>query len=146
MFGCLFLQADIYQFTEKQMKAIHGFAIAVAACALIACKKDKEAPSITINQPANHSEHTWGSEVHVEVVFSDDRELKSYRIHIGNEAGDPAPEFSVEFTGDLDGTSYDFHEHFVVPDAVESVYYLHFSVTDAEGKSATDKRMLHFME
>jgi len=113
---------------------------------LSSCKKDKENPEITINEPANHSEHLWGEEVHVEVTFSDDRDLKSFHIFIATETGAETPEFVVDFAENISGKSYDFHEHFVVPDSVGSVYYLHFSVTDAEDKTTTDKLMLHFME
>lgn len=130
------------------MKTALYFAAAGVALltSLSSCKKDKENPEITINEPANHSEHLWGGEVHIEATFSDDRDLKSYHIYIGTEAGAETPEFTVDFAENISGKSFDFHEHFIVPDSVESVYYLHFSVTDAEDKTTTDKLMLHFME
>lgn len=129
------------------MKKIVKFSIAaLAVIALVSCKKDKENPTITIAEPADHSEHLWGAEMHVEATFEDDRELKSYHIHIGNETGDHMPEFDVEFEGDISGKSYDFHEHVVVPDSIGAEYYLHFEVTDAEGKSTEQKLMLHFMQ
>jgi len=121
------------------------FAAVLSLLSLTACKKDKENPTIIIAEPINHSEHSIGSELHIEVSFEDDRELKSYHIHIGNEAGDHMPEFDLKFEGDITGKTYDFHEHFVIPTGISSVYYLHFEVTNAEGKSSTDKVMLHFM-
>lgn len=117
----------------------------VVALTMTSCKKDKENPTITINLPVNHSNHTKGAEIHIEASFTDDRELKSYHIHIGTESGEHTPEFDVEFEGDLSGKIFDFHEHFHSPTTIGSVYYLHFEVMDAEGKSANEKVMLHFM-
>jgi hypothetical protein len=129
------------------MKTILNIAFAAATIlTLVSCKKDKENPTIVIAEPANHSDHLWGTEVHIEATFEDDQNLKSYHIHIGNEAGAHMSEFEVEFEGDITGKTYDFHEHFMVPDSIESVYYLHLEVTDAEGKSSEEKLMLHFME
>ncbi|MBK6952229.1 MAG: DUF4625 domain-containing protein [Crocinitomicaceae bacterium] len=129
------------------MKSILNIAFASTILfTFVSCKKDKENPTILIAEPINHSEHLWGSEVHIEATFADDRDLKSYHIHMGTEAGDHTPEFNIEFTGDISGKSYDFHEHFMVPDSIEHVYYLHFEVTDAEGKSTEAKLMLHFMQ
>jgi hypothetical protein len=112
---------------------------------LVSCKKDKEDPTMNIAEPVDHTEYHWGDELHTEVLFEDDRELKSYHIHMGNLAGDHVAEFDLMYAGDISGTSYSFHEHFVVPDSIEEVYYLHFQVTDAEGKSTSGKRMLHFI-
>lgn len=129
------------------MKSILKITLAVfAVFILVSCKKDKENPTITIVEPMDHEEFAWGDELHVEAIFEDDRELMSYHIHLGNEAGDPAPEFNVDFSGTLSGKSYSFHEHAIVPDSVETIYYLHFEVTDVEGKITTQKLMLHFMQ
>lgn len=129
------------------MKSIFNIAFAVTIIlSLVSCKKDKENPTITIAEPINHSHLHWGDEVHIECTFADDRALASYHIHIGTELGTHTPEFDIEFSGDIDGKSYDFHEHFVAPDSIEMVYYLHFEVTDDEGKITTEKVMLHFEE
>jgi len=118
---------------------------AFAIVTLTACKKDKENPSITISEPINLSLHSIGSELHIAVSFEDDRELKSYHIHIGNEAGEFMPEFDLEFGADISGKKYDFHEYYDTPTGIDSVYYLHVEVTDAEGKTSTDKVMLEFI-
>jgi len=117
---------------------------AIAVVAFVSCKKDKEDPTISINQPADMETYSSGDELHVEVVFEDDRALKSYDIHIGNETGVYDAEFGFQFAGDISGKTYSFHEHFIVPDSIEEAYYLHFQVTDEEGKSITEKRHLHF--
>ena len=119
--------------------------IAMLLVVVTSCKKDKESPSIVISEPANHSEHMMGSEIHIEAVFSDDRDLASYKVYIGTEEGALTPEFDVQYNGTISGKVYEFHEYFMVPTSIEMVYYLHFEVTDAEGKSTTEKVMLHFM-
>lgn len=130
------------------MRYLYSSAIvlALSLTSLTSCKKDKENPTITINTPSNHQEFTWGTELHIEATFEDDRELASYHVYIGNEAGEHAHEFELEFSGNITGDSFDFHEHYVIPNAIDMVYYLHFVVKDAEGKESTEKLMLHFMQ
>lgn len=123
------------------MIAIVGFAATITSC-----KKDKEDPTITIETPAQHSEHAWGAEVHIKANFSDDRALKSYVVMVGDEAGTHDNMFDFMRAGDISGLSHDFHDHFVVPNNAAAMRWVHFTVTDEEGKVSTKKWMLHFVE
>ncbi|WP_027420705.1 DUF4625 domain-containing protein [Crocinitomix catalasitica] len=117
----------------------------ISLMGLTSCKKDKEVPTITVNEPADHTELMWGDQLHIEATFEDDRELESYRVYLGNQLGVKSTDFDIDFTGTISGTSYDFHDHVMVPDSVGMVYYLHFEVSDAEGKTTSASHMLHFM-
>lgn len=119
--------------------------VVFALVTLNSCKKDKENPTTIISQPINHSTHAIGSEVHLVASFEDDQALRSYHIYMRNVSGDHMPEFDLEFEADITGKTFDFHEHFIVPTGISSVYYLHFEVIDEDGKIATDKVMLEFM-
>ena len=116
------------------------------ATAFTSCKKDKEDPVITVSTPEEHTEHLWGAEVHINASFTDDRGLKNYEVLLGDESGSHDHDFDFEKTGDISGVSYDFHEHFVVPDSAMTMRWVHFSVTDMEDKTTTIKWMLHFAE
>ena len=112
---------------------------------LFSCNKDKEDPTITIAQPTDHSNHTKGEMLHIEATFEDDQDLSSYSIHIGDENGNHAADFDFHSHGSISGKSHEFHEHTMIPDTIGMVYYLHFEVTDAEGKKSTASHMMHFM-
>ncbi len=117
---------------------------AIAAIAFTGCKKDKEDPTIKVNKPAEHSEFNLGDEVHIEVIFADDRELASYTFMIGDEDGGHIHGFHHDDDGTLKGTEHEYHTMVTVPDSLAvTVFYLHFTVTDAEGKKASKKHMLH---
>src|SRR5690606_4443364 len=105
------------------------FAALAVTVSLSSCKKDKEDPTITVNEPTEHSHHMWGETVHVEATFADDMGLKSYEVLLGDEAGNHDHMFDFDVSGTINGTEYDFHEHFVVPDSAEMMRYIHFTVT-----------------
>lgn len=121
-------------------------ALAIVSIGLTSCKKDKEDPTISITTPAEHSTHNWGDEVHINATFADDRGLKSYEVMVGDEAGMHDHMFDFHKSGTAEGLSYDFHEHFMVPDSAMMMRWVHFTVTDAEDKTASQKWMLHFEE
>lgn len=117
--------------------------ILLIGVATISCKKDKENPVITVNEPSNHAHLKYGAELHIEATFTDDRDLKHYHVWIGNEAGIKSTDFDFEKHGDISGKSYDFHEHKDIPTGIGMVYYIHFEVEDKEGKKAETKVMIH---
>lgn len=119
-------------------------AIATLSFGTTSCKKDKEDPTITVNEPAQHTHFNWGDEVHLEATFADDRGLKNYTAMIGNEAGTMDNVINFMKTGTTTELTYDFHEHFVVPTDAPMMAWVHFTVTDAEDKTTTLKWMLHF--
>jgi hypothetical protein len=110
------------------------------------CKKDKENPTITVSTPDEHSEHLWGATVHLNANFSDDQGLKNYTVMVTDADGNHDHDFDFMTSGDISGKSYDFHEHFVVPDSAMTMRWVTFSVTDAEDKNTTLSWMLHFAE
>ena len=110
------------------------------------CNKDKENPVIEISTPAEHSDHKWGNAVHVTAKFTDDKGLKSYTVMVGDEMGMHDHQFNYMKTGDISDVSYEFHDHFMVPDSCEMMRWIHFTVTDEDGKSTEKKWMVHFEE
>ena len=118
----------------------------IIALGMASCKKDKEAPTITIESPAEHSHFKWGETVHLDAEFADDRGLKTYNVMMGSESGEFDMTFNWVVTGSIEGTEHHFHEHFTVPDSAMMMRWVHFSVTDMEDKTSTAKWMLHFDE
>ena len=120
--------------------------LALATLILSGCKKDKEDPTITVTTPAEHAEFNKSDVVHLEVTFADDRDLASFTMMVGDMDGEHIDNFHLDDSGDLTGSSYDYHKMITIPDSVlVSMFYLHFTVTDAEGKTASKKHMLHIM-
>ncbi len=128
-------------------KAVLIMAIALLATSFTSCKKkDKEAPTISISTPEEHSEHKGGERVHMNVTFEDDIALKSYVVMVGDESGSHDMDFDYMKSGDISGVSHSFHDHFDVPTNAKTMRWVHFTVTDAEDKITTKKWMLHFSE
>lgn len=120
---------------------------AMAAFTFTSCKKDKEDPTITIEEPAENTEFSGGAIIHVHADFADDRELASYIVEIGDEAGEHVEGFHSDDDGSISGTSYEYSNEITVPDSLSvATFYLHFLVTDAEGKTATEKLKLNFAQ
>ena len=127
----------------KTIKSLFAISI-VSILALTSCKKDKEDPTITITTPAEHSEHALGSMIHVEGTFEDDRDLKSYTMMVGDVNGEHIHGFHHDESSDISGKSYHYHSMVTMPDSLSvMMFYLHFTVTDAKGKTASVKHMLH---
>lgn len=110
------------------------------------CKKNKEAPSIKVETPNQHAKHNWGDEVHIEASFTDDSGLASYTVTMGDKDGVENTAFGLMEKGKISGTTYEFHEHFTVPDSAPEMAWIHFTVTDVENETTTKKWMLHFEE
>lgn len=126
------------------MKTTVILAIATFSFLTTSCKKDKENPTITVNEPEMHTHFNWGEEVHIEATFSDDRGLKNYTVMIGDEAGTMDETINFMETGTTEELSFEFHEHLVVPNDAPMMAWIHFTVTDAEDKVTTLKWMIHF--
>ena len=108
------------------------------------CKKDEEAPTITVMAPSDPAELSPGDEVHTEIMFSDNEALASYEVHIANEDGSHNHDFEFEKEGSISGTEYEFHEHFDVPDSIAlGHYHLEIMVTDQEGNTNSETVELH---
>lgn len=123
--------------------------IALAAIALsvvsISCQKDKEDPLISIETPANHSDHDFGSSIEVKATFTDDQDLKSYKVFMGDEDGEHMHMFHFEEEAEISGESYSYTGSVQLPDSASmEMAYLHFEVKDMEDKLATERLMLHF--
>jgi len=120
--------------------------VLIASISMMACKKDKENPTIMVLEPLAGAECTWGSELHAECIFKDDRELASYHVFVGDEVGVVVPAFLFDYSGTTSGSSFTFHEHMIIPDSCETMYYLHFEITDAKDKTTSDKIMFYCMQ
>ncbi len=110
------------------------------------CKKDKEDPTISVETPEQHSIHNWGTEVHITADFADDQGLKDYTIMVVDADGNHSMAFDFMRTGTVSELTYDFHDHFDVPDSAPEMAWVQFVVTDAENKTTTLDWMLHFEE
>jgi hypothetical protein len=127
------------------MKIKHSILLMAMAMSLVACTKDKEDPVITITSPENHSHFPWGSTVDVTATFSDDQDLKYFKVYWGDEDGEALHPFMYEDEGSIEGESYDYSVRLDIPDTAHHDHaFFHFEVEDAEGKTATNKLMLHF--
>ena len=128
----------------KVLSNVFAIVLLFSLLTLTACNKDKEDPKIEVSTPEAHSEHHWGDEVDIKATFTDDVELKSYHVEIGDVDGNHTHEFHFSDEGDINGTEYSYSGKLTVPSDIEEVYYLHFHVTDAEGNETKSKVMLHF--
>lgn len=145
------MKCSIIEFINKKYSFMRSIPfnlllLAVLSVSLVSCRKDKVAPDISITSPADHSEHVEGTTLAIAAQFSDEKELKSYTVFIGDEAGEHSHNFHFEDEGDISGTSYDYSAAVDVPSNIDEVYYLHFEVSDAKGNSSAKKIMLHFHE
>ncbi|MBK7129542.1 MAG: hypothetical protein IPM74_06460 [Crocinitomicaceae bacterium] len=122
------------------------FLVVITVVMLSSCTKDRKDPEIIIHNPENHSEHVMGTSVEVDATFKDDQNLSWYKVYIGEEDGTLTPDFPYQLEENISDKSFDFSVSITVPTGIESVYYLHFELKDAEEKTATTKLMLHFIE
>lgn len=117
------------------------------ATVMASCKKDEEAPTIEVLAPSDPAELTPGTDVHTEIEFTDNEALASYKVYITNEDGSHNHDFDFENEGKISGTSYEFHEHFDVPEDIEvGHYHLEIEVEDQEGNSNAKTIELHVEE
>lgn len=126
--------------------AIFTIAMLTLSFGATSCKKDKEDPTITVGSPAEHALFKWGEEVHVMATFDDDRGLKNYTVMVCDADGNLNHEIDFMKSGETSELSYDFHDHFVVPNDSPMMAYIHFTVVDAEDKTTTKMWMIHFEE
>ena len=130
----------------KNIKQILAAAILLIGL-FTACKKDTESPVITLTAPAHNDTLTWGEVIHLEMVFTDNEALKSYRVFLADSEGDPQPEFTFDYRSSLiDGSTFSFHEHDTVPEGVTGAYYLFIKAEDEEGNEASKELTLNFKE
>jgi hypothetical protein len=125
----------------KKYNVIIG--IACSALIFTACKKDKENPEISVSNPVEHTHFTAGTSMTVSARFTDDRELASYHAHVADVNGNHVMDFMWESEGDIAGKTFDLTEIVSIPGGLDSVYYLHFEVVDAEGKSTEESIEFH---
>lgn len=134
----------------KKFKFIYVFAF---ASILFSCSDDDnnsadtQKPTITINEPTDGEVLDPGDEIHVDIDFSDNVELASYKIDIhfagdGHSHNRPLGvsdyiEWEYEVTGTLSGKNDNIHLHIDIPNNVEEGHY-HFGVfaVDKAGNQA----------
>ncbi len=121
------------------------YSIAILTLSLVACKKDKAALEIDIQAPAAHSEIHSGSSFIAKALFTDDKELAEYHVHLADVTGEHLHDVhDNEYTGKIGGVEYLFEQTVDLPNSLmHDEYYLFFELTDAEGKTSTKSVMLH---
>ncbi|NQY68552.1 MAG: DUF4625 domain-containing protein [Flavobacteriales bacterium] len=126
------------------IKKINIVAIILVTFSIIGCNKDKESPVISVSSPAMHDEYNYGDMIHVEATFTDDVDLASYSVSIGDESGGDIMGFESLDEDDITGVSHDYMGMITVPDTLMmSMFYLHIELTDLSGKTSSEKIMLH---
>lgn len=132
----------------------------VAALFLTACSSDDDAtpdtdkPAITIIEPHNEDEFAPGGEIHFEALFTDNVELRSYKIEIhddfdghdhattksSQETNEMNPwSFDETFTIPAGETSFNAEQHIDIPSVIngnpisEGRYHFGVFLTDAAG-------------
>lgn len=126
--------------------------IITAILILVACQKDDEnhkvkdteKPTILVTSPIECSEHSTGTEVHIEATFSDDVALKNYEVYMSDDEYVEDTSFHFHHSGVISAKTHEFHEHFVVPIDPYNWRYVFFTVTDATNKTAAEAFILHF--
>ena len=125
-------------------KTILAFGVAIAALLLITvtgCKKENEAPVVTITSPDDEQEFMSGSAVTLTATATDDDELHELHVELLDHDADT---LIMEWDPMVHGEkSYTFTYTFS-PTVADTMEY-HFEVTasDMDGKTADKER--HFM-
>ncbi len=120
------------------MKTIYSLFLAAFAVFFISCEEeagDNTKPELMIMEPADDDTLAIGGDVHFEAEFSDDVELRSYKIEIHSAEGHEhkstlGDEFSYSHSWDLEAGVKESHQHhheIVIPEGVEEGKY-HFMV------------------
>jgi len=106
------------------------------------CKKDDEAPEITIENPADGTVLSPGDALEIDLEFTDNEELKEAKVDIHEAGGHSHGKFSSEFDYEeiieLSGSSSHKHVHVNIPtDAELGEYHIEVTCTDKEGNQAS---------
>lgn len=115
--------------------------VAAAGLLLAGCSKDKDAPEITINSPADETVFAPGDEVQISATFTDNEALSEYHLDIheagGHSHGKTEAEWGYEKTGSLSGTEQSVSLSVNIPtDAELGAYHITFECLDEEGNEA----------
>jgi hypothetical protein len=114
--------------------------LALIAFLFTSCE-DTSAPVINLVSPTMHSHHTGGEMMHMEVEFTDDKELQSYEIYFGDMSGNPIQGAFDTYSESITGKSHNVHEMVMADSVTEAFIYI--SVMDAAGNSADQSVMIH---
>lgn len=120
------------------MKTTFSLFLAAIALFLISCEEeagDNTKPQIILIEPANDDTLAIGEDIHFEADFSDDVELRSYKIDIHSAEGHEHKstlegEFSYSHSWELVSGIKETHQHhheILIPEGVEEGKY-HFMV------------------
>lgn len=114
-------------------------------------KKDEEAPEIEVKEPAQESVYKQGDSFRLHVVFTDNKELKQYKIDIHHGAGHDhgsnkktavTAEWEYEDIDNLEGEQGGFDKTLSIPsDAETGEYDIIIQCTDASGLEAEVKEV-----
>jgi hypothetical protein len=113
---------------------------------LVSCKKDKqdnEKPVIELVSPKNGDAFHMGEKIHFEANFSDNIELKEFKIDIHFDDGHDhksireGDEWDYNYVGELSGKNRTIHFDIDIPEGIHhGDYHLIVFCTDTEGNEA----------
>lgn len=137
---------NIVAFNPTQnMKYLNLLMVAalLIAVSFSSCKKDVDDEVPVIAEFTVESKTVAaGSEIHADVVFTDNEALKSYKIDIhdafdGHGHGKTGTPWSYQETFEISGKEFTEHKHIDVPvDAASGPYHFTIYVLDAEGNQS----------
>jgi hypothetical protein len=129
----------------KKLK-IYFLLVFFISATMLSCSKDKadnEKPEIELISPKIGDEFHMGDNIHFEANFSDNIELKEFKIDIHFDDGHDhksmheGDEWDYNYIGELSGKNRSIHLDIDIPDGIHHGDY-HFLVfcTDTEGNEA----------
>lgn len=112
------------------------FMVIAITFGIASCSKEKtnEAPTITLDEPADNSTITLGNEIHVEGTATDDNELHEMAIwitYMGDTVANSYPTVHAQ-------KSYDFHTHY--EPVAAGTYTVNVVAADHDGLTTTETR------
>jgi len=119
----------------KTIKLVITF-LAISLMALSACKKENQAPVVTIEEPAVNDTTANGNELHFEGMATDDNGLHEGRLQILTTSNNTALVDTI-LPGVHDSKSFMFHVHYLFNVTTSTKAIARATFSDHDGKSTT---------
>ncbi|NQY08823.1 MAG: hypothetical protein HRT71_04815 [Flavobacteriales bacterium] len=123
----------------------HVVAIVALVFSIVGCSKDETNPVIDILSPMDGDTYSAGDTIAVLTYFSDNEDLATYDVKIGDFYEASINGFPDVEYGFINGMSYTYTQYMVVPE-VQSLltFYLYFTAKDVEGNVTTKYITLNY--
>lgn len=118
------------------MKIQYFAVLAIAALVFVSCKKDKEAPVITFEEPAETDMFSVGDTIHFHGMVSDNEGMHEVHVTLVNTSDNDAELWSTG--GHVHDNPYHYEGDYVVTVAAGSVLELHVEATDENGNTTEE--------